>query len=54
MEGVDFRPHLYDGEDLRGGEVCEGEVVRRGEGEDVAFSCYGGGLKEEVGEVWLL
>lgn len=51
MEGVDLYPHFYDGEDLRGGEVCEREVVSGGEGEDVASSCYWAGDEEGVCEV---
>ena len=52
MRRVYLCPSLNDGEDFRGREVCECEVVRRREGYYVAFSCYGCGAQEEVGEVW--
>jgi len=51
MGGVDCGPGFYDREDFAGGEIGEGEVVGWGEGEDVAFSCYGLGAKEGGGEV---
>jgi hypothetical protein len=50
--GIDLCPDIYYGEDLHRGKVGESEVVRRGEGEDVAFACYGGSAEEEVREVW--
>ena len=51
VRGVDLGPCLDDGEDLRRREVCEGEIVGRGKGEDVAFSFDGFGAKEEGREI---
>lgn len=48
MGGIDLCPRFYDGKDLSGGEICESEVVRGGEGENVAFSCYGFGAEEGI------
>ena len=51
MRGIDGGPHLYDGEDFDGREVCESEVVGGRESQDVAFSCYRVGAEEEVREI---
>ena len=45
VRGVDLCPGVDDGQDLRGGEVGQGEVVRRGEGYHVAFA--GDGFRAE-------
>jgi len=46
MGRVDACPGLDDGEDLGGVEVGEGEVVRGGEGQDVAFPRHGLGAQQ--------
>jgi hypothetical protein len=51
VRGIDLYPDVYYGENLSGGKIGEGEVVGGGEGQDVAFACYGGGSEEEVREV---
>lgn len=35
---VDLGPGVDDGENLRRLKVCEGQVVRRGESDDIAFA----------------
>lgn len=44
MRRVNLRPGIYDRDNLDGGQVCKGQVMGSGEGEDVAFSRYGLGF----------
>lgn len=46
MSSVDIGPGVDDGDDLTGWKVGQGEIMRRGEGKDVAFSSDGLGLQE--------
>ena len=41
MSGVDLGPGVDDWEDLRGLEVCEGQVVCGSKGNDIAFASHG-------------
>jgi hypothetical protein len=54
VRGIDGSPHFYDWEDFDRREVCQGKVVGGGESQDVAFSCYGVGAEEEVGEICIV
>lgn len=51
MSGVDLGPCLNNGQDFSRCEICESFVVGWREGKDVAFSCYGIGAEEKVGEI---
>ena len=39
--GVNLGPGVDDWENLRGLEVCEGQVVCRSKGNDIAFASHG-------------
>jgi hypothetical protein len=40
MGGVDLGPSVDDWEDLRGLEVCEGQVMCRSKGDNIAFASH--------------
>lgn len=40
VSSVDLSPGVDDREDFRGLEVCEGQVVCRREGNDIAFASH--------------
>lgn len=52
MRGVELRPGVDYGEDVGRLEISEGEVMGGGEGNHVAFPCYGFCTEEEGGEAY--
>lgn len=53
VRSVDLGPSIDHRYDLGRGQVGEGEVMGRGEGQDVALAGNGLGLKEARLEIWM-